>query len=82
MKPFHASLLTGIEQQQFDATPGLTDREREWFVTLNDAEQAACATFENDFTRAHFILFLGYFKVKTSRAQSSSAIRRHGPDGV
>lgn len=67
MKPDQAALLTGIEKQQFDAMPILTDQERDWFFTLNDAEQAACAKFHNNFTQANFILFLGYFKLKKMR---------------
>jgi hypothetical protein len=63
----HSTLLTPAEQQQFNAAPALTYDERQWYFTLNDAEQAACRQFVDAFTRAHFVLLLGYFKVKKMR---------------
>ena len=67
MSQSHSTLLTPAEQKQFNAPPTVTGAERQWCFTLNDAEQVACNQFADAFTRAHFVLLLGYFKVKKMR---------------
>jgi len=73
----HSTLLTAAEQKQFSAAPTLTDDERQWCFTLSDAEQAVCDQFSDVFSQAHFVLLLGYFKVKKMRLVLTWGQTRH-----
>ena len=58
------SILSEPEVRDLYSIPQLCSHEREYFFSLNDEELAAMKRFHTYRNRIHFILMLGYFKVK------------------
>ena len=59
------SILNDTEQKKLYSQPLMGPDERDFFFTLSKAEDIACSEIGSSaFHKAHFILLLGYFKVK------------------
>ena len=58
------SILSSPEVQEIYRVPRFNPRERDYFFTFTDGELAAVKRFHSDCNRIHFLLILGYFKVK------------------
>ncbi|NJR65276.1 MAG: DUF4158 domain-containing protein, partial [Leptolyngbyaceae cyanobacterium CRU_2_3] len=57
-------LLTDAEISDLYDRPDFNKEEREFFFTLNQAEEKLLTHYRNARTQVYFILQLGYFKAK------------------